>query len=139
MDLFIHINNYIKDVNFYFVNDTRIKRKNVIEFTTVYNDLNVIPTHWYETDLAQSEDVQKLASWLNKNVFQLMINNLIWKEKLDCTTELVKKRIFTNLLDKSQISKADKLIWDTWVNDLYWARKQAITDYYLDFIVKLPF
>lgn len=139
MDLFIKLNNRISDTEHYFVNDIKINGKNVIEFTTVYNDMNVIPTVWYENGLACVEEVQQMASWLNKNVFQLMINNLLWKNKTDCTTELVKKRIFTTKLKALPIKEIDKIDWEFWVNELYWARKRAVIDYYLSEIVKLPF
>lgn len=139
MDLFIRLNSKIKNTEHYFINDTKINRKNVIEFTSVYNDMNVIPTEWYENGLACVNEVQQMASWLNKNVFQLMINNLLWKNKTDCTTELVKKRIFVSKLKDLPIAETNKIDWEFWVNELYWARKRAIIDYYLSDIVALPF
>lgn len=139
MDLFIKLNSRLANTEYYFVNDTVIKGSNVLEFTTVYNDLNVIPTNWYENGLACIAEVQQTASWLNRNVFQLMINNLLWKNKTDCTTELVKKRIFVSKLKRLSIKETDKIDWEFWVNELYWARKRAIIDYYLSDIVELPF
>lgn len=139
MDLFIRLNSKIENTEHYFINDTKINGKNVIEFTSVYNDMNVIPTEWYENGLACVSEVQQMASWLNKNVFQLMINNLLWKNKTDCTTELVKKRIFVSKLKDLPIAETNKIDWEFWVNELYWARKRAIIDYYLSDIVELPF
>lgn len=139
MDLFIRLNSKIENTEHYFINDTKINGKNVIEFTSVYNDMNVIPTEWYENGLACVSEVQQMASWLNKNVFQLMINNLLWKNKTDCTTELVKKRIFVSKLKNLPITETNKIDWEFWVNELYWARKRAIIDYYLSDIVALPF
>lgn len=139
MDLFMKLNSRMQNTEHYFVNDTKINGKNVVEFTTVYNDMNVIPTAWYENGLACVEEVQQMASWLNKNVFQLMINNLLWKNKTDCTTELVKKRIFTTKLKTLPIKETDKIDWEFWVNEIYWSRKRAVIDYYLSEIVKLPF
>ena len=139
MDLFIRLNSKIKNTEHYFINDTKINGKNVIEFTSVYNDMIVIPTEWYENGLACVSEVQQMASWLNKNVFQLMINNLLWKNKTDCTTELVKKRIFVSKLKNLPIAETNKIDWEFWVNELYWARKRAIIDYYLSDIVELPF
>lgn len=139
MDLFIRLNSKIENTEHYFINDTKINGKNVIEFTSVYNDMNVIPTEWYENGLACVSEVQQMASWLNKNVFQLMINNLLWKNKTDCTTELVKKRIFVSKLKNLPIAETNKIDWEFWVNELYWARKRAIIDYYLSDIVALPF
>ena len=139
MDLFMKLNSRMQNTEHYFVNDTKINGKNVIEFTSVYNDMNVIPTAWYENGLACVEEVQQMASWLNKNVFQLMIDNLLWKNKTDCTTELVKKRICTTKLKALPIKETDKIDWEFWVNELYWSRKRAVIDYYLSEIVKLPF
>lgn len=139
MDLFMKLNSRMQNTEHYFVNDTKINGKNVVEFTSVYNDMNVIPTEWYENGLACVKEVQQMASWLNKNVFQLMINNLLWKNKTDCTTELVKKRIFTTNLKTLPIKETDKIDWEFWVNEIYWARKRAVIDYYLSEIVKLPF
>lgn len=139
MDLFIKLNSKLSNTEHYFINDVKINGKNVIEFTTVYNDMNVIPAEWYENGLACVEEVQQMASWLNENVFQLMINNLLWKNKTDCTTELVKKRIFTTKLKTLPIKETDKIDWEFWVNELYWSRKRAVIDYYLSEIVKLPF
>lgn len=139
MDLFMKLNSRMQNTEHYFVNDIKINGKNVVEFTTVYNDMNVIPTEWYENGLACVEEVQQMASWLNKNVFQLMINNLLWKNKTDCTTELVKKRIFTTKLKALPIKETDKIDWEFWVNEIYWSRKRAVVDYYLSEIVKLPF
>lgn len=139
MDLFIKLNSKLANTEYYFINDTVIKGSNVLEFTTVYNDLNVIPTNWYENGLACITEVQQTASWLNRNVFQLMINNLLWKNKTDCATELVKKRIFVSKLKNLSIKETDKIDWEFWVNELYWARKRAIIDYYLSDIVELPF
>lgn len=139
MDLFMKLNSRMQNTEHYFVNDIKINGKNVVEFTTVYNDMNVIPTEWYENGLACVEEVQQMASWLNRNVFQLMINNLLWKNKTDCTTELVKKRIFTTKLKALPIKETDKIDWEFWVNEIYWSRKRAVIDYYLSDIVKLPF
>jgi hypothetical protein len=139
MDLFIKLNSKLEDVNYYFTNDVKINGNNIIEFTSVYNDMNVIPIEWYENGLACVKEVQQMASWLNKNVFQLMINNLLWKNKMDCTTELVKKRIFISKLKNLPITETNKIDWEFWVNELYWARKRAIIDYYLSNVVELPF
>jgi len=139
MDLFMKLNSRMQNTEHYFVNDIKVNGKNVVEFTSVYNDMNVIPTAWYENGLACVEEVQQMASWLNKNVFQLMINNLLWKNKTDCTTELVKKRIFTTKLKALPIKETDKIDWEFWVNEIYWSRKRAVIDYYLSEIVKLPF
>ena len=139
MDLFMKLNSRMQNTEHYFVNDIKVNGKNVVEFTSVYNDMNVIPTIWYENGLACVEEVQQMASWLNKNVFQLMINNLLWKNKTDCTTELVKKRIFTTKLKALPIKETDKIDWEFWVNEIYWSRKRAVIDYYLSEIVKLPF
>lgn len=139
MDLFIKINSELSNPEYYFTNDVIITGTNVIEFTSVYNDLNVIPAKWYETGLACVKEVQQLANWLNKNVFQLMINNLLWKNKVNCTTELVKKRIFVTMLKTIPIKDTDKIDWEFWVNELYWARKRAVINYYLDDIIELPF
>lgn len=139
MDLFIKLNSELGNPEYYFMNDVIITGTNLVEFTSVYNDLNVIPAKWYETGLACVKEVQQLANWLNKNVFQLMINNLLWKNKVKCTTELVKKRIFVSMLKTVPIKDADKIDWEFWVNDLYWARKRAIINYYLNDIVELPF
>lgn len=139
MDLFMKLNSRMQNTEHYFVNDIKVNGKNVVEFTSVYNDMNVIPTAWYENGLACVEEVQQMASWLNKNVFQLMINNLLWKNKTDCTTELVKKRIFTTKLKTLPIKETDKIDWEFWVNEIYWSRKRAVIDYYLSEIVKLPF
>lgn len=139
MDLFMKLNSRMQNTEHYFVNDIKVNGKNVVEFTSVYNDMNVIPTAWYENGLACIEEVQQMASWLNKNVFQLMINNLLWKNKTDCTTELVKKRIFTTKLKALPIKETDKIDWEFWVNEIYWSRKRAVIDYYLSEIVKLPF
>lgn len=139
MDLFMKLNSRMQNTEHYFVNDIKVNGKNIVEFTSVYNDMNVIPTAWYENGLACVEEVQQMASWLNKNVFQLMINNLLWKNKTDCTTELVKKRIFTTKLKALPIKETDKIDWEFWVNEIYWSRKRAVIDYYLSEIVKLPF
>ena len=139
MDLFMKLNSRMQNTEHYFVNDIKVNGKNVVEFTSVYNDMNVIPTAWYENGLACVEEIQQMASWLNKNVFQLMINNLLWKNKTDCTTELVKKRIFTTKLKALPIKETDKIDWEFWVNEIYWSRKRAVIDYYLSEIVKLPF
>lgn len=139
MEVFINLNKRLTNPNHRFIPDTIVNKQNVIVFTTVYNDLNVIPTEWYENGLACKNEIQEAARWINKNVFQLMINNLLWKNKTDCTTELVKKRIFVTMLSKLPISNRDKIDWEFWINDLYWARKRAIVDYYLSDIVNLPF
>lgn len=139
MDLFIKLNSKLENTEYYFTNDVKINGNNIVEFTTVYNDMNVIPTDWYDNGLACVEEIQQLASWLNRNVFQLMINNLLWKNKTDCTTELVKKRIFVTMLKTLPIKETDKIDWEFWVNELYWARKRAVTDYYLSEIIELPF
>lgn len=139
MEVFLKINSYMQNPNHFFTQDTKINGNNTLVFTSVYNDLNVIPSEWYENGLACTKEVQQEASWLNKNVFQLMINNIVWRNKTDCTTELVKKRIFVTKLKQLNIPEKAKIDWEFWVNELYWARKRAILDYYLDEIIKLPF
>lgn len=140
MNRFEKLNKLLRNPNHWFTPDTIQHGNNTILFTTVYNDMNVIPTKWYENGLACKKDVQNEASWLNKNVFQLMIDNLIWKNKTDSSTELVKLRIFVNKIQKSEsLTDDDKLDWENWVKDLYWTRKTAVFDYYLDDIIGLPF
>lgn len=139
MELFTKLNKLIEDPNKRFIPDMQINKTNTIVFTTVYNDLSVIPTHWYDNGLAYTDFIQQEATWLNKNVFQVMIDNIIWKDKVDTTTTLVKLRIFRSKIDHLPITKIQKAEWDLWVIDLFWARTRAIFDYYLSDIVELPF
>lgn len=79
--------------------------------------------------------VYNIADWMQKKIFNFMISHA---EVQQSKTELVRLRIATNMIyGLPYLDNNSKLLWSSWVKELYWERKKILHQWYLENI--LPF
>lgn len=80
--------------------------------------------------------IKYIIDWLERNLFNYMLSTIATQSK----TETVRLRIgYSMIMSVESIDKSTLLLYGKWIQDLYWARKRAITEWRIDNIEKIPF
>lgn len=115
----------------------------VLEFlgwtNDVLNDYKVYPINLYHL-YNRHIQMQNVCRWINDKLFMSSLNQLLNSRSPLLTTELVRLRIAINLIFKFDfLTNEEKEEWMQHLQILYFNRRKAMTDYYLQKIVQLPF
>lgn len=115
----------------------------VLEFlgwtNDVLNDYKVYPISLYHL-YNRHIQMQNVCRWINNKLFMSSLNQLLNSRSPLLTTELVRLRIAINLIFKFDfLTNEEKEEWMQHLQILYYNRRKAMTDYYLQRIIQLPF
>lgn len=108
-------------------------------YVTTYfhdTDLNILPELLREASLYDIR-IKILEYWVRDNVFKYMYEHV---EPTHIKTTDTKLRIAINQISNLKSLPSDiKLYWIEWLCELYRVRTRAVMEYYVKYIVKLPF
>lgn len=110
----------------------------IAHVTTYFHDtdLNILPRTIRYASLYDI-NIKILEFWIRNNIFKYMYENI---NTTSINTLDIRLRIAINQISKLKSLPSDtKLYWIEWICDLYKARMRARMEYYLKYIVKLPF
>ena len=115
----------------------------VLEFLGWANDIlkdyKIYPVNLYHLHNRHVQ-MQNVCRWINNKLFMSSLNQLLNHRSPLSTTELVRLRIATNLIFKLDfLTKEEKEEWMQHLHILYYNRRKAMTNYYLQKIVQIPF
>lgn len=107
---------------------------------SILNDQTIVPEHLRIPLLSNLYNLQTIK-WVNKK-YQQMLIDLSKDKKQDYRTELVRLRIAVNMATHDNIkglTNEEKEEWRQHIVQTFYERGLAITEYYLEKIVELPF
>lgn len=98
-------------------------------------DANVILDKWQKH--LTNPTIKEIAKWITKNIFTYMYTNV---DKSFIVTTDVRLRIVINKINSlTCLYQEVKLQWINWLCELYKVRTRITMEYYLKFIVQVPF
>jgi hypothetical protein len=110
------------------------KPKETVYYLLSGRDASISQRFFKTTKLSASIDY--IDYWIQKNIFDYMYSTKGEHSK----TEMVRVRIAVcMILDLKELDHDTKIAYSNWVQDLYWARKCAITDWKFKYVWEIPY
>lgn len=112
--------------------------------SSITNDTSILPQSFknnYLWNLNEETNlrIKNIKKWININIFTSMLEHILNEKCPPYSTDYVRLRIATNLIDKLNLPKDKKLEWIHHLHNIYQTRRIIITTYYEVEIAKLPF
>lgn len=108
---------------------------------SIINDNSVYPMNRLKSDYYLSNPKhKKLVNWINDKIFTSEINQLMKDRQPLTFTSLVRLRIAVNMIIKlDSLKEEEKEEWIQHLQNIFHERHLAISKFYLEDIVQLPF
>lgn len=107
---------------------------------SIIKDYSVMPRNFtWDMHANQRLRVLQICYWINEHIFTESLQRLCENKQPLYQTELVRLRIVTNMIDKLDIKRSQKLEWQDYLRLIYYNRHFVMSNYYLDKIIQLPF
>ena len=107
---------------------------------SIFKDITPFPFNiYYHENYLKYLENKKLIFWINNKIFSQLLNDLLYKQNVFNLTYDVRLRIAINNIDKTNLTKEEKIKWNEQLIELYHNRLQSCFNYYYDKIIQLPF
>ena len=106
---------------------------------TINHDTTSVPED-IKLKVSNNKSLNNILLWINKKIFTAALNYLKLGKKVPQFLELVRIRIVSNMiLNQRELTRVEQEEWIMQIQNVFYARKRVMLNYYFTNIEHLPF